>query len=282
MIETIIVSNDRPAQLHLLLDSIHLNGGNLFRITVLYKASSDYFQEGYRRAIEHFYNKTKRSYLFPITWKKRKKKNLKKDILKITKKSTGLVALFKDDNILFDRVSSYKKITKLFEENDLCSLSLRLGNNTVLQNPYEPGNYHIDKPSEGSFELDRFLVWNASSLRSFTNFAMPFSLNGHIYKKDVIEGALSRSKIVDEEDFELVLQTNLYAGMLNDMPSHMSCPEYSVVVSNSCDKISDKTNFDTTDLGINHRYVEGLTIQYSKYNFKHVSKPYTNFTTHFS
>ena len=111
---------------------------------------------------------------------------------------------------------------------------------------------------------------------------MPFSLNGHIYKKDVIEGALSRSKIVDEEDFELVLQTNLYAGMLNDMPLHMSCPEYSVVVSNSCDKISDKTNFDTTDLGINHRYVEGLTIQYNKYNFKHVSKPYTNFTTHFS
>ena len=282
MIDTIVISNDRPAQLHLLLESIHLNGGNLFNVTVLYKASSEYFQEGYRKAIQHFYLKTKRSYLFPIKWKKRKKKNLNKDILKLTKKSKGLICLFRDDNILFDRLSSYKKVVQLFEENDICSLSLRLGNNTVLQNPYEPGNYHIDKPSEGTFELDRFLVWDASTLRSFTNFSMPFSLNGHIYRKDILENSLSLSKVIDEEDFELIMQTNLYSGLFNNPPVKMSCTEYSVVVSNSCDKISDKTNFDTTDLGLNHRYLDGLTIQYNKYNFKHVSKPYSNFTTYFN
>ena len=41
MISTVILSKDKPAQLRLLLDSLQINGGNLFDITVIYEYSDD-------------------------------------------------------------------------------------------------------------------------------------------------------------------------------------------------------------------------------------------------
>ena len=47
MISTVIVSKDNPPQLRLLLDSLQINGGNLFDITVLYEYTDDLFLQGY-------------------------------------------------------------------------------------------------------------------------------------------------------------------------------------------------------------------------------------------
>jgi hypothetical protein len=284
MITTIIISRDRPAQLHLLLESLKINGGNLFDITVLYESSSDYFEEGYKQTQYHFSKKYRRDVSFPIRWKAKKSENINEDLLELLSNPRELVCLFNDQNILFDKVCSYRKIKSLFTHHSLSSLSLRLGNNTVIQNPYEAASFHIDQPKEGDFVLDRFLVWDATKLKSYTNFATPFSTNGHIYYYNLIKNVLERTNVDDFEQFELVVQKSLYNGaFVGKIPPNMACLEYSAVLHNSCNKVSDYkvTRYDNSELGINHRYTDGMRIQYNDFDFKHVSKPYQDFTVYF-
>tara|TARA_R110000824_G_scaffold206726_5_gene391925 strand:- start:813 stop:1670 length:858 start_codon:yes stop_codon:yes gene_type:complete len=284
MISTVVISRDRPSQLHLLLESLQLNGGNLFDTTVLFEASSEYFAEGYLQTQYHFSKKHRHDFNFPIRWQSRKNSDLNQDILGTIFNSRELVCLFNDQNILFDRVPAYKKIKKLFSHYSLSALSLRLGNNTIIQNPYEVGNYFVDKPKDGEFDFDKFLIWDATKIKSYTNFGVPFSTNGHIYHKNVIKNVLARTKVENHEDFELLTQKNLYSGSFGGkVPPEMACVEYSVVVSNSCDKISDSesSKYDTTELGVNHRYIDGMRIDYSSFDFSHISKPYEDFTVFF-
>ena len=49
MITAIILSKDRASQLHLLLESIQRNSGNLFDIRVIYEASNAVFERGYQK-----------------------------------------------------------------------------------------------------------------------------------------------------------------------------------------------------------------------------------------
>ena len=245
---TIIVSKDRPAQLRLLLDSLQINGGNLFDITVLYDYTDDLFLRGYTKTQNHFYKKHMFSVNFPIKWKLRSSPNINEDIYKCTLQGRDLCCIFNDENILFDRVASYKLIKEMFKTYVLSSLSLRLGNNTVIQNPYEREGYFSPIPEEGTFVFDRFLLWNATQVENYTNFAMPFSTNGHIYHKGV-----------------------------------MACPEYSVSLHNSMIKLTETetSNLDISIDTVNARYLKGNVIDYNAFDFTHVSKPYQDFTATF-
>ena len=114
MITTVVISKDKPAQLHLLLESLYKYGGNLFDIHVLYEATSTMIEEGYLKTKLAFYNKSKFGLSFPVRWYTRKNDNLCEDILSLLEEPRYLSCLFNDENILFDRVASYKKIKELF------------------------------------------------------------------------------------------------------------------------------------------------------------------------
>ena len=114
MISTIIVSNDKPPQLRLLLDSLQINGGNLFDITVLYDCTDDLFLQGYVKTQNHFYYKHLYDINFPIKWKPRKSSNLSSDIIECLSNSRDLVCIFNDEDILFNRVAPYRLIRRLF------------------------------------------------------------------------------------------------------------------------------------------------------------------------
>jgi len=283
MITTIILSKDRPAQLRLLLDSLQINGGNLFDITVLYDYTDDLFLRGYTKTQNHFYNKHMSNVNFPIKWKLRTSPNINEDIYKCALQGRDLFCIFNDENILFDRVASYKLIKKLFKTYVLSSLSLRLGNNTVIQNPYEREGYFSPLPEEGSFVFDRFLLWNATDVENYTNFAMPFSTNGHIYHKSILTNALKKCHVQDIEDFEKTMQDNLYNGSFSGTPPLMACPEYSVSLHNSMVKLTETetSNLDISIDTVNARYLKGNVIDYNAFDFTHVSKPYQDFTATF-
>ena len=280
MITTIIVSKDKPAQLHLLLESLYRNTGNLFGIHVLYESSSQHFDEGYLKTKVHFYNETKHGVGFPIKWYQKRSDNICKDLLSLLDQSRSLVCLMSDENILFNHVAPYKKIKRLFDEYSLCALSLRLGNNTVLQNPYDQENYFADIPSDGKFVMDKFLVWDATQVKPFTNFSIPFSFNGHIYAKNLIGKVLEKSSSKDRDTFELDLQTALYKGDYGGRVSPlMASLEYSVLLSNSTSKISDDihSTLGISDMEINERYLNGKIVDYNFFDFTHVSKPFQDF-----
>tara|TARA_R100000329_G_scaffold101316_1_gene83564 strand:- start:170 stop:1066 length:897 start_codon:yes stop_codon:yes gene_type:complete len=285
MISAIVFSKDNPARLHLLLESIHRTNGNIFDITVLYECSSQEMVEGYDFAKRYFYYKNKSGFHFPVRWKQRESENITLDLLECLATSRNLVCILNDENIFYSSIPSYKKITKLFQENLLSSLSLRLGNNTIIQNPYMSEAYFIDKPKKGDFIDDTFMVWNASEVYPYTNFAIPFSINGHIYYTDFLANWVLDIELNDYEDFESVMQKRLYADLIDKVPPTMASLEYSAVINNSNRKISDE-NPKNTDLGVgrrsmNVRYLDGYLIDYNSFNFSHISKPFEDFALRF-
>ena len=284
MISTVIVSKDNPPQLRLLLDSLQINGGNLFDITVLYEYTDDLFLQGYIKTQNHFYYKHLYDVNFPIKWRTRRSSNLSLDIAGCLSNSRDLVCIFNDEDILFNRVASYKLIRRLFNEYSLSALSLRLGNNTVIQNPYERDRYFAPIPKEGEFVFDKFLVWDASTIDSYTNFAMPFSSNGHIYHKNVILNALQSTPLNHVEDFEKVMQDKLYNGGFDgNVPSLMSCLEYSVVIHNALMKLTETedSRLDISPESVNARYLKNNVIDYFSFDFSSISKPYEDFLVKF-
>ena len=177
MITAIVLSQDNAARLHLLLESLHRNSKNLFDITVLYKASSNDFLTGYKIAASRFNGKNRHGHIFPIRWVEMSDTSISENITTLSEESRGFVCLFNDENIVFKTPPSYAKIKNLFDKHDPLALSLRLGNNTIIQNPYSRDRYFAEIPSEGEFVLDEFLLWNASQITPYTNFGIPFSIN---------------------------------------------------------------------------------------------------------
>ena len=189
-----------------------------------------------------------------------------------------------DEDILFSSPPSYREIINLFREKPVTAFSLRLGNNTIVQNPYSAKDYFIDKPRTGEFLFDKFLFWNASDLKPFTNFAIPFSSHGHIHTTKLVKFVLEQTEINSFESFEKSLQDNLYMGVFGSLiPPYMACLEYNVLITNVAEKISDPKPFDygTGDFGMNERYLQDYKIDYDFFKFNRMSKPYQQFITRF-
>ena len=284
MITAIILSKDRAAQLHLLLESIQKINTNLFDIKVIYESSNDVFEEGYKKTQAHFFLKDKYGLNFPIRWYKREEETLSLDILKRINRKRDLTCILSDEDIFFSRCPSFKKIITLFRNHDITALSFRLGSNTVIQNPYSINEYFVDKPDSSEIIDETFIKWDASDVKPFTNFAMPLSNHGHVYTSKLLDYVLRRTKIGDIEGFEYGLQQNLYSGLFHgDIPPSMACLEESVLITNSAFKVSDAepSQFGTTDFGLNDRYLSGMKIDYNFFKFKGVSKPFQQFITRF-
>jgi hypothetical protein len=283
LITAIVISDDGAARVHLLLESLNVNSNNLFDITVLYKYSSENFFEGYSKAADYFYKKHKYGHAFPIKWVERTQSEISKDMIPCLETSRDLACLFNDENILFRRPPCYQSISRLFNEyNPLC-LSLRLGNNTVIQNPYDRENYFAEIPANGEFVLDEFLIWDSSKITPYTNFAIPFSTNGHIYKKCNLKEIVELSSESESSKLEEELQPIIYQELYEKFPRLMASPEYSVVIHNSSKKISDTSR---VDLGlrkedINTRYLNGKKIDLDYFSFDAISKPYEDFVLRF-
>ena len=283
MITTIILSENNAVRLHLLLESLHLNGGNLFDITVLYRASSEKFFTGYEKAATHFNLKNQYEHTFPTRLVEMSDSPVAKNILSHLDKARELVCIFNDENILFKSPPSYGSIKTLFDEHDPLTLSLRLGNNTIIQNPYSRDRYFAEIPSEGDFVLDQFLVWNAAEITPYTNFGIPFSINGHIYKNDNLSKILDQSTSSSLEELESEVQPLFYQGSSSDLPTKMSCLEYSAVIHNSSQKISDDSgnNLGISLEDLNERYLQSQTIDLDYIPFEHISMPFEHFVLRF-
>ena len=109
------------------------------------------------------------------------------------------------------------------------------------------------------------MFWNASDLKPFTNFAMPFSSHGHIHTTKLAKFVLEQTEINSFESFEKKLQDNLYVGAFGSLiPPYMACLEYNVLITNIAEKVSDPKPFEygTGDFGINERYLQDYKIDY--------------------
>lgn len=222
MIKTLIFSKDRPAQLHLLLESIHRHDINqVFRPSVLYLSSNSAFGEGYRKTKEHF----------PGVTFIQQSVSFKKDVLNWLDRCHYLCMFLVDDQIMYSNMTTTEdNITSLLHYNgNFGTVSLRLGSNTVH-------NYQSNASDIPRFcdNREEFLVWNSFPQSPTSNWGYPLSVDAHIFRTTDIAGLTIRLPFRSPNTYEeqLCMQKAYFSPM-------MACLQQSVFVNNPMNLVQD-------------------------------------------
>jgi hypothetical protein len=151
-------------------------------IYVIYKWSHAVFAAGYEKVKARF----------PlVNWVEQD--DFREDTMETIHRSTQFICFFVDDNIVYRQpeVTDNHIAAILLGVEDAGCFSLRLGLNTVIQDPYVRS---VVNPMP-RFETVRFddgveiLAWMWNQL-PMNNFGYPFSVDGHVYDKDLLIRAL--------------------------------------------------------------------------------------------
>jgi hypothetical protein len=233
VISTIIFSKDRACQLDFLLTSLIENDGGIFDINILYDYSDDRFKTGYEKLSKKYPS---------LIWTE--ESDFQEDTINLVKKGGDLVCFFVDDNILYKEIEvDHDSITELFDKEDIFCLSLRLGANTIIQNEY------LDRPcvlpEKATLINDTYLVWNWRSLPPYTNFAYPFSVDGHILAKDLVLNVLSNYTFDTPNALE-----GRALPHISDFSENMSSLKKSVLVNTPLNLVGSSENKSGQKFGV--------------------------------
>jgi len=234
------------------------NDGRVFDINILYDYSSDKFKAGYE--------KLSKKYPF-LGWTE--ESNFQEDTIDLVKKGGDLVCFFVDDNILYREIKvDHGSITDFFDSEDIFCLSLRLGANTIIQNEY------LDRPcvlpEKATLINDTYLVWNWRSLPLYTNFAYPFSVDGHILSKKLVLSVVSNYTFDTPNALE-----GRALPHISDFSENMSSFKESVLVNTPLNLVGSSENksgqkFGATLKELNDLYLNGSSPSLKDMDFSNV------------
>lgn len=261
MITCVVFSKDRSAQLDLLLTSIWKNSRFLLcDLRVLYTFSSLEYELGYEILIKEWGNL--------VTFIK--EENFHGDLISASTTDSPLIMYFTDDDIVYRKIPlKISEIKSLFDEIEVGCLSLRLGRNTVIQNPYT--NEQAETPKYIANIEDRFIIWNRNSLSTNSNYAYNLSVDAHIFRSKTIHTILKSFVSEHPNDFEGKLQN--YTQLVSPV---MASPPQSYVVGVPVNKTNDKVGnengkiFPESSEYLNSQYIKGKRIQLEKIEFLNV------------
>lgn len=174
MIDLIIWSKDRAAQLNLLLESIRTYMPNVFNIHVIFTSSSEIYDEGYAEWMAYSLD-VMRGNIRVI-----RETDFRANTMEAIVKSDRFVCFSTDDTVLI-RPAEFKP--KYMD--GVATFSLRLGFNTIEQDIHAgtkqpPLNLYED---EGET-----ISWLFSNYHPHHNYGYPFGLDMHVYhKKDIYD-----------------------------------------------------------------------------------------------
>lgn len=211
MINALIFSKDRALQLDLLLKSIEKNAKDVFNLNVLYTFSDDKFNEGYNIIIDKHPNV---NFI-------QEQDDFKSQTLEIIQNSNqDFFAFLTDDSLFFSEIDENEIVNSFKEDkNNLC-FSLRLGKNTTFCYVVNSDNklYGEENIGEKSMKWD----WQ----KHFLDYHYPFSISGHVFKKDEIYKFAKKTNFSCPNELEEGLQ------MFNSYPKNiMSSFNQSVLVN---------------------------------------------------
>lgn len=267
MISAIVFSKDRAFQLDFLLTSLSVNSSGMFDISVLYEYSNEDFKNGYKKLISKHPS---------VNWVE--EKSFRSDTVNLIDKSNEFICFFVDDNILFSKLGfDFDHMKRLFDQKDIFCLSLRLGPNTIIQNEYNM--QEAVRPTKGDILDDTFLVWDYTSqcdhCRSHLigNFGYPFSVDGHVYKKDLLR------RLIGATDFDT--PNGLEGGVfsvgwdLRTHPTQMASLKKSVVVNTPLNLVGSSENMSGKIFGVsleelNNQYLQGSDPDLDSMDFSNV------------
>lgn len=177
MIDLIIWSKDRPAQLHLLLDSIQKYMPNAFKTTVIYTYTSEAYKQGYDEIIV---NKTLQDEVARCMFGFKYESDFRTDTMEVIGLSDRFVCFSTDDTVL-TRPAEFKP-----EYMDrVATFSLRLGFNTIEQDIHAG----TQQPPLNTYDDEGDTIsWFFGDYHPHHNYGYPFGLDMHVYhKKDIYD-----------------------------------------------------------------------------------------------
>lgn len=247
MINAIIFSKNRACQLHLLLESIERFGNILNDVYIIYKAEEG-FTKGYKRVQS----------CFPLcVWMD--EQEFQRDTISLIKYGSDYICFFVDDNFIHREIpGEYNELNALIIQNQIDIFSLRLGKNTIYCNwkdkKYTPMPKRLDE-----VEDNNIFVWNWHTIPPHTNFGYPFSVDGHIYPKELLLECL-------DYKFE---NPNALEGRIkvNKLPNKMACFGKSCVVNNPINLVGSSNGWisnERTLKELEQLYISGKHINLDK------------------
>ena len=258
MIQPLIFSKDRPAQLDLLLRSIAVNGDGVFgQPTVLAKWSDHRFYRGYEECLgEHSVEFVPE---YDFEWQVRRFLD--------SKPETGFFVALCDDNVLYRHLESFHAadhfvadpVATLNANDDVLCFSLRLGENTMHCYPHARQQALPPMTPFGDV-----LMWDWRS--GDGDLSYPGSLDGHVLRvADVIEALDGRSFTNPNQ-----MEDALVAGLRDSPRPRMASYFLSALVGNPINRTTQthQTNriADFPGCGLeemNERYLAGERLSLS-------------------
>lgn len=217
------MSKDRPAQAHLCIESIKKNDGGLFdNLSVIYTYSNGKHREGYEALKAAFPTVTFID-----------QENYYEDVKSLVDVRYAFTAFFTDDDIMFTTITkSSEEIKNLFDdyEDVLGCFSLRLGLNTVIQDPYVKS--YTSPPSSGLHNKNGFVFWRWSDCPPYMNFGYPMSVDGHIFRTNELNEVLNQCKFTNPNQQEIAM-----TGKADMVKPLMACFEHSVLVNTPINRV---------------------------------------------
>ena len=261
--QLIIFSKNRACQLHLLLESLEKNYKDLFDVIfVIYTyTEKDYFN-GYNKLIEKF---PKVSFIV--------ENNFFKDTMKLVSESSFEYTTFMvDDNVFYRELPiNRKEIFNLFKNKNkpISCFSLRLGLNCNYSHPanlsYSIGNYE---------DVGDFIKVNINEQK--VDFAYPLSVDGHIFKSDLINSCLGSIGLFSNPN---TLESKLQY-LLNRIDKNMCFLKESVLVGIPNNIVNNTHNnrrglkFYFSEKELNIKYNNGEIINLESLDFSNINGPH--------
>jgi hypothetical protein len=270
MITVVIFSFDRAIQLSCLLESIKIQDvKKTLAVHVIYATSSDEFSVGYKllqdnypevswlretKALRDLNKSFKYSYWHNWYWwfKSSKirfvKTNFKELVLKVVSDCDNKYFMFlTDDSIFYRRINIDKESLSLLEKDSLdFSYSLRHGSNLVGGNFSEEG---------------RTINWNVYKNDRQTDWGFPFSVDGHIYHKGVMQSVLDAVAFVNPNTLEgnvacYVSERKMFANVIANNDSCLVGFELNCVQTTV-----QNNNMEISKYKLNDYFLNGYTLK---------------------
>ena len=190
MIDLIIWSKDRAAQLDLLLRSLEEFMPNTFNVNVVFTYSDEKYRMAYNNVLS----------TSPVAFHMKDETNFRKDtMLNIENKlsNNDLVAFATDDTVLI-RPAEFK--TEYMD--NVSVFSLRLGFNTIEQDIHAGTQ---QPPLTTYDDEDQTMSWFFSDYHPHHNYGYPFGLDMHVYHREELYNIMRYIPFKNTKELESAL-----------------------------------------------------------------------------
>jgi hypothetical protein len=254
----IIFSKDRACQCDLTLTSLYKNAPALCgNVSVLYTGSDKDYNKGYDKLISK--------------WKKEvnfvKQTNFQENLISLAHTTFPFNCFFTDDDIIYREIGDVAPIYSVLDSPRVACFSLRLGRNITVQ------DFHRKVPIvEPSFQYyGNVLIWDWRQAMSYTNYAYPLSVDGHIFRTEDITRLLDKFSYDNPNSFEGRIQQ-----FNKELPTLMTSFDKSVVVNTPLNRVQETcTNLAGLVYGVmsqdlNNYWLDGYTLSLERMDYSNI------------